>query len=72
MLGNELQVVQICRFCTNKVVGLWVNVYIILQLAFRRENISNNNQGDEFEQLLFIVKILHPLELLTQSFLIPS
>lgn len=36
-------------FYTNKVAGLCVNVYIILQLAMGREKISINKEGDECE-----------------------
>lgn len=36
-------------FYTNKVAGLWTNVYIILQLALRREKISIYNQSDGCE-----------------------
>lgn len=36
-------------FSTNKVARLWANVYIILQLALRREKISIYNQSDECE-----------------------
>lgn len=49
MLGKSCRLSKYGVFYTNKVAGLWVNVYIILQLALRREKISIYNQSDECE-----------------------